>query len=147
MKEKEEEDFRNQLENLQNTLEVKLESTQNSMKIVENDLQRFENELQMNYEVLKNETIKDCGQLLESSLADAVHKLRGEIQMGHRRELEKSLQLQKEEVMRDIIELQKKIKEADLDRNIGNKSLKMTHLNFHAKNIFFFWFFEVLFFL
>ena len=127
MKEKAEEDFRNQLENLQNTLEVKLESTQNSMetqlKIVENDLQRFENELQMNYEVLKNETIKDCGQLLESSLADAVHKLRGEIQMGHRRELEKSLQLQKEEVMRDIIELQKKIKEADLDRNIGNKSL------------------------
>ena len=131
---KEKEDFRNQLENLQNTLEVKLESTQNSMKIVENDLQRFENELQMNYEVLKNETIKDCGQLLESSLADAVHKLRGEIQMGHRRELEKSLQLQKEEVMRDIIELQKKIKEADLDRNIGNKSLKM-NLNFHAKII------------
>ena len=98
-------DLKSQLENLQKSLE--------------NESQRFANELRESYDVLKSETIKDCGQLLESSLAETAHKLRVEIQMGHRRELEKSQQLQKEEVMRDIIELQKKLKEADLDRNIG----------------------------
>ena len=140
------EDFKNQLENLRNAINVKLESTKNSMETtlerletVENNLQKFENEVQNNYEVLKKETIKDCGQLLESSLADTAHKLRGEIQMGHRRELEKSQQLQKEEVMRDIIELQKKIKEADLDRNIGKKSLKNVSLKFFFLRFFLPW--------
>ena len=122
-----------------------METTLERLETVENNLQKFENEVQKNYEVLKKETIKDCGQLLESSLADTAHKLRGEIQMGHRRELEKSQQLQKEEVMRDIIELQKKIKEADLDRNIGKKSLKKVSLKFFFLRFFLPWNFDYIF--
>ena len=55
-----------------------------------------------------------------------------------RKEFEKSQQLQKEQIMKDIIELQKKVKEAELDRNIDleeveTKLEKMQEMEKHLK--------------